>query len=67
MSNLQEKLFLNIPEAAEYLGIPESTFRKLVAERYRRIPFIKLRKRIIFKRDILDRWAEKLILSEIDL
>ena len=64
---MEEKIFLNIREAADYLGLPESTFRKLVAKRYRRIPFTKMGKRIIFKRDILDRWAEKLIQSEIDL
>jgi excisionase family DNA binding protein len=63
---LEEKVFLNISEAAAYLGLPESTFRKLVARRYRRIPFTKMGKRIIFKRDILDKWAEKLIQSEID-
>jgi hypothetical protein len=47
--------------------LPESIFRKLVAKRYRRIPFAKFGKKIIFKRDLLEKWAEKLILSEPEL
>lgn len=63
-NNLNNRVFLGIPEAAEFLGLPESTFRKLVAKRYQRIPFTKMGKRIIFKRDLLEQWAERLILSD---
>jgi len=54
-------------EAAAYLRIPEATFRKKVAERIYNIPFTKIGKRIIFKRDLLDRWMEGLISSGKDL
>ena len=56
-------IFLTIPEASNLLRMPESTFRKLVAQRYKNIPCTKLGKRLIFKRDLLIAWAEKLILS----
>jgi len=64
---LKEQTFLDIPEAAQYLRVSESTFRKLVAERYHNIPICKLGRKIIFKRDLLDRWMEGLILSGKDL
>jgi len=60
---VQNLIYLNISEAALYLSIPETTFRKLVAQRYENIPFTKLGKRIIFKKDLLDNWIEKLISS----
>ena len=63
----KDKSFLNISEASEFLNLPESTFRKLVAQRFRKIPFTKLGKRIIFKKDLLERWMEDMILSEIDI
>ncbi len=64
---LNTKVFLNIPEAALFLGIPEGSFRKLVARRYRHIPFTKMGKRIIFKRDLLEAWAENLMLKGVDI
>ena len=64
---LNNKVFLNIPEAALFLGVPEGTFRKLVARRYRRIPFTKMGKRIIFKRDLLEAWAENMMLKGLDI
>ncbi len=67
MIELDHKTFLDISEASEFLRIPESTFRKLVAQRYRKIPFTKLGKRIVFKRDLLEKWMEDMILSEVDL
>jgi excisionase family DNA binding protein len=67
MQVFNDRIFLSIPEAAQFLGLPESTFRKLVAKRYRKIPLMKLGKKIIFKRDLLEKWAEKLMLSDIDL
>jgi len=64
---LKEQNYLNMKEAAAYLRIPEATFRKKVAERIYNIPFTKIGKRIIFKRDLLDRWMEGLISSGKDL
>ncbi|MFX0009064.1 MAG: helix-turn-helix domain-containing protein [Candidatus Hermodarchaeota archaeon] len=65
--NINNTPFLTVSEAAEYLKIPENTFRKLISKRYRRIPLMKLGKRIIFKKDLLESWAESLMLSNIDL
>jgi excisionase family DNA binding protein len=59
--------FLTVSEAADYLRMPPDTFRKLVSRRYRKIPLMKMGRRIIFKKDLLDSWAESLMLSDIDL
>jgi excisionase family DNA binding protein len=59
--------FLTVSEAADYLRVPPDTFRKLVSRRYRKIPLMKMGRRIIFKKDLLDSWAEALMLSDIDL
>ena len=58
--------YLDIPLAAKYLKIPESTFRKKVAQRFKGIPFVKFGRKIIFKRNLLDSWAERLMLSKLN-
>ena len=60
----KEKEFMNVEEAANFLGVPLSTFRKLVAQRYKNIPCFKLGRRFVFKRNLLESWAENLILSD---
>jgi excisionase family DNA binding protein len=59
--------FLTVLEAADYLRVPPDTFKKLVSRRYRKIPLMKIGRRIIFKKDLLDSWAESLMLSNTDL
>jgi len=62
MNGNNSHIFLTVPEAAEFLRIPESTFRHYVARRYKNIPLIKIGKRIIFKKDLLEDWMERQII-----
>lgn len=48
---------LRTDEAARYVGVSERTLRSLVAER--KIPFVRIRRRIIFRLVDLDRWIEE--------
>lgn len=48
---------LRTSEAARYIGVSERTLRSLVAER--KIPFVRIRRRIIFRLVDLDRWIEE--------
>jgi excisionase family DNA binding protein len=45
---------LSIPEAAEYLGMAESTVQKWV--KMRKIPFFRINGTIKFRKSRLDRW-----------
>lgn len=48
---------LNIPQAAEYLGVGERMVRRLVEER--RITFVKVGKYVRFSPKALDRFIEE--------
>lgn len=63
MKDNTEKRGFSSKEAAEYLGIAESTLRqtRMDGNRENRIfppPFIKCGKKIIYLRDDLDHWLE---------
>jgi excisionase family DNA binding protein len=58
--------YLTVEEAATYLKTPVHTFTKLVARRYRKIPMMKMGKRIIFKKELLDDWAERIMMSKME-
>lgn len=45
---------LSVSEAARYIGISERNLRGLIAER--KIPFVRIRRRIVFRLVDLDRW-----------
>lgn len=47
---------LTYPEAADYLRLSERTVRRLVAERA--IPFVKVRRRVLFSTTDLDRYRD---------
>jgi excisionase family DNA binding protein len=53
-SDAPNKRFLDVKEAAEYLGLAESTLYTMVSER--RIPFTKMGRRTKFDRGKLDPW-----------
>ena len=46
-----------VEEAAEYLRISERFLRELIATR--RIPHIRIGRRIIFRESVLDSWMEE--------
>lgn len=58
------KELLNIREAADFLGLSPGTLYNMVSRR--RIPFIKVGARTMFKKADLDRWLEKHTVQPID-
>ena len=52
-----EKRWLNITEAAEYVGIPKNTLYFLVHKK--RVPHVKHVRRLKFDIRELDRWMEE--------
>ena len=62
---MQEQILLNLSEAAELLGLTASQLYNLTRDRSRRrqhrpIPFVRLGKRLAFRRDSLTQWAAAL-------
>jgi len=53
----QHKDVMTLREASKYLGVSPDTLYKYLSER--RIPAFKLGNRWRFKKDLLDRWMEK--------
>ena len=53
----QHKDVMTLREASKYLGVAPDTLYKYLSER--RIPTFKLGNRWRFKKDLLDRWMEK--------
>lgn len=51
------KKYLNLNEAANYLGISRSCLYKKTASHV--IPFIKPGKKILFNREAIDQWLEQ--------
>jgi excisionase family DNA binding protein len=56
-----EKLLLNLSEAASLLGLEKSQLYQLTRQRSRirqarPIPFLRLGKRLAFRRDSLEKW-----------
>ena len=49
--------YLDVAGAAAYLAISTSYLSKLVSRK--KIPFIKLGRRVVFDRILLDRWAAR--------
>ena len=56
-----EKRLLNIQQAAEYTGYAEATLYKLI--HFREIPFIKLKRRVMFDILALDEWISEHAIS----
>lgn len=52
-----EKIFFNIPEAAVFTTLPESSLYKLTSQK--KIPHTKIGKRVVFHRDDLIRWMKE--------
>lgn len=55
---------MNVAEAATYLGVSKDTIYKLCREN--RIAHFRLGVRILFKKDKLDEWVDKLITSGME-
>ena len=56
ISTLPEPL-LDVPKLVEWLGIKENTIRKWVC--YGRIPYLKCGRRVLFRRQDIERWLLK--------
>jgi len=52
-----EKRFLNVHEAAQYLGVTGGTLYAWVC--YRRIPYVKIGRLVKFDLKQLDAWTQK--------
>lgn len=52
---------LNIQEASEFIGLSVSTIYEYI--RKRRIPFLKIGKRVFFHPDLLEDWLRKKIVK----
>ena len=52
-----EKVFLTVDELSQYLGIKKSKIYSMVE--HREIPFYRLGRLIIFKKDVIDAFMEK--------
>ncbi|EDW22391.1 helix-turn-helix domain-containing protein [Bacillus pumilus] len=48
------KSTMNVQETADFLGVHHDTVYTMVKER--QIPFFRVRKRILFKREVLEEW-----------
>lgn len=53
LSDLNNDRLLSVAEAAEYLGIKDSTVYAWVSQK--RIPYVKVGRRTMFKRELLDK------------
>ncbi|WP_406845810.1 helix-turn-helix domain-containing protein [Bacillus safensis] len=51
---MPEKSTMNVQETADFLGVHHDTVYTMVKER--QIPFFRVRKRIFFKREVLEEW-----------
>jgi excisionase family DNA binding protein len=51
------KPLLTVPDLSQWLRIEESTIRKRVC--YRRIPYIKIGRRVLFRQEEIERWLEE--------
>jgi excisionase family DNA binding protein len=56
-----EKAFLTKKELGEYLSISHGTVDKLMATK--QIPFIKVGKKVLFRKADVDRWVESKIVK----
>jgi len=61
----QHKDVMTLREASKYLGVSPDTLYKYLSER--RIPAFKLGNRWRFKKDLLDRWMEKVSERVLDV
>jgi excisionase family DNA binding protein len=53
---METKNMMNMVELTEYLRISESTVRKLISNRD--IPFIRIYKKLFFKKEAIDKWID---------
>lgn len=56
MNEMSESIFLTREELMEYLKIKRSTLQKLMNKGD--LPYFKLGRRILFKKEEIDRWIE---------
>jgi excisionase family DNA binding protein len=61
----EHKEVMTLREASEYLGVSPDTLYKYLNER--RIPAFKLGNRWRFKKDLLDRWMDKVSERVLDV
>ena len=54
---MEQDRLMTAGELAEYLSVPRGSIYNMVYER--RIPHIKLGRRVRFRRDEIDRWLEE--------
>lgn len=54
---MENKNMMNMVELTEYLRISESTVRKLISNRD--IPFIRIYKKLFFKKEAIDNWIDR--------
>ena len=53
--NVPERRYLGVKEAAQYLGLAESTLYTMVSQQ--RIPFVKMGRRTKFDLEKLNKWV----------
>lgn len=59
-----EQKTLSPKEAAEYIGIHVETLYKMV--RQKEVPHIRIRRRIFFSRETIDKWMRELELKSLE-
>lgn len=55
---IEPRITMTVQETAAYLGISTDTVYELV--RRKEIPHIRIRRRILFRRDTLDNWLSRM-------
>jgi excisionase family DNA binding protein len=55
--------YLNYDQAADYIGIAAISLRQKVSGR--KIPYLKVGKRVLFRKADIDRWLAKHLVREI--
>jgi predicted DNA-binding transcriptional regulator AlpA len=63
--SVQEPILLSLQQAAEFLGLTPSQLYEITRVRYRKrhavpLPYIRLGRRLAFRRETLLRWIEQL-------
>lgn len=55
---IEPRITMTVQETAAYLGVSDDTVYEMV--RRKEIPHIRIRRRILFRRDTLDNWLSRM-------